>query len=858
VVIVRKKDGTPRFCIDYRKINNITQKDVYPLPRIDDIIEQLAGSTWFTKFDLKNGYFQVPISEDDKKKTAFATQDGLFEFNRLPQGLVNSPPTFQRIMNETLGNLRWKTCIVYLDDILVYSKSFDQHLKDVDTVCAALAKVNFQLNIEKCEFFQPEITFLGYKIHSRGMSPSDAHIDAISKFPVPKSAKHAYAFVQTANYFRKFIQNFSQVASPLTKFNKKEVPFIWGCEEQAAFDTLKQHLTSSPVLHLPNSGAMLKLQTDASDTGIGGVLLQWTELGYKPIGYASRLLTKTEKKYPTIEKEALGVWWCITQKFNTYLHGQRFTVETDHRPLSWINKQPYNNARVDRWGIALQEYDYEVKHIAGKKNQMADCLSRYPLEDAPEEEKEENDPVASQAHVAAIVTRAMARRGLQARTPEEKLSSNTTIFNVPSIRKHQPVAKENTFFDDELLREHQEKDPSIQSLLLDNNQQKKIVQNDGIVYMKKTEKDGRTHLLRYVPRSLIRNVLLIYHDSTFNGAHFGLKRTLYKVRNRYFWPNQFQDIQDHIASCVNCKKNNHVRRKPDGHLRPIEPPRGVFEKVAMDFVGKIPVSSRGNQYVIVLTDLLSKFTITKAVRDCTSTTASKFLVEDVMMKFGIPNEIITDNGSHFTSSLFEALTNTMGCCHIRITPYHAQSNGQCERFNATFLPKVLALMNEAKNNWDDKLSPTTFNFNNTRHSTTGYSPFNLMFARECRLPADPSMESVLPVAKEYEVQMKNYLNIAKTVARTNVRVNQEASKARHDRNRSDPEYSVGDQVVIRNQRPVNKLSQKFIGPYTVVSRTGDKTYQIQFDATSPMYSITVDKMQLMGRRNGFRQPVTNQ
>jgi hypothetical protein len=231
VVIVRKKDGTPRFCIDYRKINNITQKDVYPLPRIDDIIEQLSESRWFTKFDLKNGYFQVPISEKDKMKTAFATQDGLYEFNRLPQGLLNSPPTFQRIMNETLCNLRWHICLVYLDDIVVYSKFFNQHLKDVDTVCSALARNNFKLNVEKCEFFKQEITFLGYKINDQGVSPSDAHVLAIKYFPVPTSSKHAYSFVQTANYFRKFIRNFAGIAAPLTKFNRKEISFKWEKEE---------------------------------------------------------------------------------------------------------------------------------------------------------------------------------------------------------------------------------------------------------------------------------------------------------------------------------------------------------------------------------------------------------------------------------------------------------------------------------------------------------------------------------------------------------------------------------------------------------------------------------------------------
>ena len=841
VVIVRKKDGTPRFCIDYRKINNITQKDVYPLPRIEDIVDQLSGSTWFTKFDLKNGYFQVPILEEDKKKTAFATQDGLYEFNRLPQGLINSPPTFQRIMNETLGNLRWHVCLVYLDDIVVYSESFTQHLRDVEAVCTALSKSNFKLNVSKCEIFKQEITFLGYKIGNQSVSPSDDHIQAIRNFPTPKSAKHAYSFAQSANYFRKFIRNFAEIAAPLTKFNRKEVQFEWRSEEQDAFNTLKNQLTSPPVLHLPNRTSTFKIQTDASDIGIGGVLLQSTEDGDKPIGYASRLLSKSEKKYPTIEKEALALWWCITQKFNTYLQGQKFIVETDHRPLIWINKQAYNNARVDRWGIALQEYNYEIKHISGKKNQVADCLSRYPLEGTPGEE--ENDPVSPHGQTMAVTTRATAKKAVDGKSQTDECHIETSAEEVNNWNKN-PIG----FIDDDILREHQQRDPEIQNILkIKAKSSTFTLEENGILYAKKIRKNGRKYLLRYVPRSLVRNILLIYHDSTYNGAHFGVKKTFYKIRDRYFWPNQFRDIQDHVSSCIKCKTNNHLRRKPDGHLQPITPPLGIMEKVSMDFVGKIPKSSKGNQYIIVLTDLLSKFVIAKAVSDCTSTTAVKFLVEEVMLKFGIPKEIVTDNGTHFTSSLFDSLTQMMGCCHIKITPYHPQANGQCERYNATFLPKLLTLTNEKNSNWDEKLIPTTFNYNNTKHATTQFTPFELMFARECRLPADPLMEITLPTAHQYEADMRKYIQFAKEIARTNVKENQVEMKKRYDHNRRNPEYGIGDKVLIFNQHPVNKLSPKYIGPYTIIERLGSKTYRVQFEATASTYNVTVDNMQLIDK-----------
>jgi putative transposase len=863
VVIVTKKDGSPRFCVDYRKINSITRKDVYPLPRIDDIIEQLSGSSWFTKFDLKNGYHQLPISEQDKMKTAFATQDGLFEFNRLPQGLLNSPPTFQRVVNETLGNLRWQMCLAYLDDIVIYSKTFDQHIKDVDMVCSTLGQADFKLNVDKCELFQREITFLGYKINDQGLLPSDEHVQAMKNFPLPTSSKHAYSFVQTANFFRKFIRNFSTIAAPLTKFNRKEVAFKWTEEEQHSFDTLRNHLISSPVLHLPDRTSQFKLQTDASDTGIGGVLLQMTENGYKPVGYASKSLTKSEKKYSTIEKEAMAVWWCITKKFNTYLQGQTFIVETDHQPLSWLNKQPYNNARVDRWGVALQEYDYKIKYIQGMKNRVADCLSRYPLEEIPDQE--ENDLVLPQACVSAV-TRSMTKTGSSSTSTVDKQQSNadtngqTDGMNINNTQQQQNGSidmevssqittghnkNEEIFFNDDVLRKHQQLDEEVQNILRNmENQTNFIIKHDGILYKRKTRTNGRMYELRYVPHSLRKNVLNIYHDSTFNGSHFGIKRTFYKIRDRYFWPNQFNDIKKHILLCVNCKKNNHIRRKSDGHLQPIIAPQGIMERVAMDFVGKLPTSTGGNQYVIVLTDLLSKFVIIKPVRDCSSTTAVKFLVEDVMLKFGIPKEIITDNGTHFISSLFSSLTKMMGCCHIKISPYHAQANGQCERFNGTFLPKVLALTNEEKTNWDDKLLPVAFSYNNTQHAVTKFTPFELMFGRECRVPADPINDIHEPMTSVYAIEMKKYINFAKIIARKNIEKNQQEMKLRYDTNRQNPVYKVGDKVLVFNQHPTNKLAPKYIGPYSVVKRLGNKTYQVQFDSTSPIHNVTVDKMQL--------------
>ncbi|CAF3479922.1 unnamed protein product [Rotaria sp. Silwood1] len=365
VVIVKKSDESPRFCIDYRRLNSITQKDVYPLPRIDDVIERLNGSQIFSKLDLRSGYFQIPLAPEKRAKIAFTTPDGLWEFTRLSQGLKNSPSVFQRLMNLTLGLLRWDICLAYLDDIIVYSPSFDQHLLDVNQVCQVLHASNFKLSYSKCAFFQHEISFLDHKINADGCSSNNDNIRSITQFPLPQSSKAAHSFLQMVGFYRKFIPRFSQISAPLNKFTRKGFPFIWTEAEQLSFDQLKDAINSSAVLILLDPSQPYVIRTDASRAA-------------------------AEKKYSAIELEALAIWWSVTQKFRLYIEGQQFFLETDHIPLTSLMKKPYHNARIEQWMTTLQQYDMIIQHIPGKDNTTADALSRYPVdqpdvndEDAP-------------------------------------------------------------------------------------------------------------------------------------------------------------------------------------------------------------------------------------------------------------------------------------------------------------------------------------------------------------------------------------------------------------------------------------------------------------------------------------------
>ncbi|CAF4593243.1 unnamed protein product, partial [Rotaria magnacalcarata] len=393
VVLVKKKDGTTRFCVDYRRFNQITTKDAFPLPRIDDIYDQLTKATHFTKFDCKSGYFQVPLDKADRPKTAFSTRDGHFQFKVLPQGLTNGPPTFQRIVNQILGPNRWKHVLAYIDDIIIYSKNFSEHIRHIEEVCALLHEANFKLNVDKCEITRTEILFLGHVIKAGTIKPDPDNIRGLTETREPTSAEEAFRFVKAAEYYRKFIPKFSTIAAPLHTYSpttlnqqktNKRSKFELSDAPREAFHKIKNILTTDLILGLPDDTLPFKLQTDACVDGIGVVLLQVNSDGDRPLAFMSKKLTKTQTNWPTIEQECFAIVQAV-EKWDKYLRGCEFTLETDHEPLVNFSNKEQLNKRCNRWRLKLAEYRIHVKHIQGKKNNMADYLSRSPVEAAEED-----------------------------------------------------------------------------------------------------------------------------------------------------------------------------------------------------------------------------------------------------------------------------------------------------------------------------------------------------------------------------------------------------------------------------------------------------------------------------------------
>ena len=378
VVIVKKKNGKDRFCIDYRKLNNVTKKDNHPLPKIDEMLDKFQGSKWFTSIDLKAGFWNIPVKESDKEKTAFITSEGLYQFKVMPFGLCNAPSTFQRCMHKVLGNLIYTKAPVYLDDINVHSATFEQHLIDLQEVFDKLRAANLKLGKDKCFFCKDEIEFLGYVVSKDGIKTEDSKIEKVKNFPIPKNTTQLRGYLGLVGYYRKFIQGFSTISKPLSTLLKKKQEYIWGKDQQSAFDELKEKLICAPILRYPDFNKPFRLYTDASGIALGAVLHQEFEDGYEhPIHYISKTLTETEKKWHSTELEIYAVVWAI-EKLRYYLHGQKFTVVSDYNNLKWWFKQPIKGPRQTRWMLKLQEYDFDIEYKKGAENNVADGLSRIP------------------------------------------------------------------------------------------------------------------------------------------------------------------------------------------------------------------------------------------------------------------------------------------------------------------------------------------------------------------------------------------------------------------------------------------------------------------------------------------------
>ncbi|UYV84340.1 hypothetical protein LAZ67_X001895, partial [Cordylochernes scorpioides] len=721
VILVKKRDGKYRFCVDYRKLNNVTVKDVYPIPRIDEVMDTLQGSTHFSAIDLRSGYWQVEVEERDKEKTAFTTAHGLYEFNVMPFGLCNAPATFERNMENMLGTLRWQICLCYLDDVIIYSPDFPTHLKRLEAVFRYFRESNLRLNDKKCRFAFEELEILGYITSKHGIKPAEHNIKAVRNFPRPKKVKEVQSFLGMCSYYRKFIKDFSKIADPLTNLIKKSVSFTWTERQEEAFQTLKTALLSPPILGHFNPNAPTYVHTDASNIGIGATLVQ--DIG-------------GEEKDPT--------------------------------------------GRLARWALKIQEYDFDIIHKSGKKHLDADGLSRGPL---PETDWDED----------------FERLFLNQITDEEDKF-------IESVKKNL------------------------------NGSRRSIAQNfkeeDGCLFKKNPNPEGRAWLL-VVPENKKREIMKEYHNHMSNG-HLGVARTMYRIKSKYFWPSMLKDVSEFVKTCHLCQSRKGSNQLPSGLLQPIPPANFPFERIGIDFVGPLPSTKNRKKWIIVLTDYYTRYAETRAVSEATVKEVSKFLVEDIFLRHGAPQYLISDRGSQFTSNLMKEVMKTCKIKHCFTTSYHPQTNGLTERLNRTLINMLSMYVNTDQKNWDEILPFITHAYNTTIQETTGYSLFFLMFGREPTSLLDDRNISVDIDKDDYDEYIKHHLdkiNRTRKLVINNTIKTQERMKKNYDKKHMERSYEPGELVAvwtpIRKIGKCEKLLRKYFGPYRILKKLSNVNYLIE-------------------------------
>lgn len=807
IVLVRKKDGNLRLCVDYRLLNSKTRRDAFPLPRIEESLDALSGACWFSTIDLASGYNQVPMTEQDRPKTAFCTPFGLFEFNRMPFGLCNAPSTFQRLMQRMFGKEQGQSLLLYLDDIIIFSSSVEQHLQRLELVFDRLQKEGLKAKLEKCAFFRREVDYLGHVITSQGVSTDPKKIEAVSKWQRPRHVSELRSFLGFASYYRRFVEGFAKLAGPLHKLvaelastKSKKGPGLtlgaaWTPQCEASFEALKSKLVSSPVLVYADFTRPFILETDASYSGLGAVLSQETDNGVKPIAYASRGLRPTERNmsnYSSMKLEFLALKWAMTEKFREYLLGHKCLVYTDNNPLSYLQSAKLG-ATEQRWAAQLADFDFTIKYRSGRSNRNADALSR--------------QYVSGSKLVEHVLPGTSVPRGFQ-QGPGPGLSATQSL--VSALPFHSATDLRSLQEDDPFLKdvfvfwrrkapptsaERQHLSKPVMAIL---RQWDRLVEKDGVLLRRVFRPDGGEESLQLIlPAVLKQETLNQLHQEH---GHQGIERTTELVRQRCYWPGMSSDIKNWVQECGRCqvaKDSGHVPHSFMGHLLASRP----NEIVAIDFTLLEP-SRNGLENVLVMTDVFSKFTVAIPTRDQRASTVAQVLVQEWFYKFGVPGRLHSDQGRNFESSLIHQLCSLYGVTKSRTTPYHPAGNGQCERFNRTLHNLLRTLPVSQKRDWASCLSQVLFCYNTTPHQGTGESPFLLMFGQEPRLPVDFLLGRVQdPVpggVQDWVVEHQARLRVAFEGARERLLAAASKRKERHDQRVRDLPFTVGQLVYLRD------------------------------------------------------------
>ena len=891
IVFAKKKDGALRFCVDYRALNNITIKNRHPLPLIQESLERLGDAQIYTRLDVRDAYHRLRIREGDEWKTAFRTRYGHFEYLVVPFGLTNAPAAFQAYINRALSDLVDRICVVYLDDILIYSRTTEDHIEHVKTVLERLREYKLFVNLEKCEFHTRRTEFLGYIVTPDGLSMDSSRVATIQEWPEPESVREIRIFVGFVNYYRRFVHNFSRIVAPLNEMTKKgpdcarggyaqrreeSVKLELTPEAKRAFEALKQAFLEVPILGHYDPNAECRVETDASGDAVCGILSQTdSSVGrkaqWRPVAFYSRKLTSAERNYDTHDQELLAIVESL-KEWRRYLEGNTkpFDLFTDHNNLRYFMKTKTLSRRQVRWAEGLAEYHFSIIHRAGRRN-PADGPSRRP----DYARKDQDGPDDSDLGIVRRLADKLDRKGYVPLRQDETAGSFVSL-EANLIEMVQSTQEGTIGFQDQGLRSevgqarelcvavvqtsHRgrteiEEETSSEDLVLNPSGQGSEAKRktflecldsdsgDELGYTSESDPEGQIAPEGVPDERDRRKIMRLAHDDPMAG-HYGATRTVEKICRRFSWPGMRKDVEEYIRECVICQRAKIRRQKKIGLLQPLPEPDGPWQWITMDFITDLPPSRLdGNVYdaILVIVDRFSKMVhYIPSRKDVKAESLARTFIHEVIRLHGVPEMLTSDRGPIFTSQFWRTFWEHLSSHLTHTTAYHPQSDGQTERQNATLEDYLRCYCNFEQDDWALWLDIAEFAYNDSRHATTGFTPFEVNLGRHPNSGRWPTTgkKGRAPPARELAAKLVNlHQELRERLVKANERMKQQ-----YDKHHRDVQFEKGEQVLLSNQwlsslRPKRKLDYKYRGPFEVLERIKANAYRVQLPEGSRSHNV---------------------
>lgn len=750
--LVPKKGGKTRMVVDYRGINKILDLEATPMPTIEAAFQHLGQARWFTLLDLNQAYNQIPLDEGSKKFTAFVVPWAQYEFNNLPFGLASGSMVLTSLIDKIFGDLKFRFVYNFFDDLCVYSEgSFEDHLGKVGVVIQRLKDAGLTVNPEKIQVASNQVQFLGHLFSNKSVTIHPDRTKPIDEFPPPRNIKQLSRFLGMAAFYSRFIENFAAITQPLNTLKRKGVKFEWGPSQQTAFDKIKAALVSTPILRMPDFNRPFVLHTDASGSAVGAVLSQEHNGHLLPVAFASRALNKHELNYDTLQLECLAVVFAL-QKFQQYLEHREFELHTDCSALSWLLNHPRQSGKLARWTTFINTFKFNVAHLKGSQNVVADCLSRL-FEGT--EETQAPDPI------------------------EVAPSPVFSLFGIPEAFKD--------------IKQFQREDPDLARII--NARAKPanyFVRNEVLLHQSPTQ--GKPRVV--VPKKLFEMLFRYYHLSP-GAAHMGIKKTLARITPTFWAEGLQQTITELVRSCPQCQRCKQATNTKVGHLSSEVVDR-PWKKIFIDHIGPLPRSTKGNKFVLSVVDAFSKFSFLIPARNTKAQVTVELLKNRVFSIFGPPQFLVSDNVSSFTSHCFKEMCMEYGVDHVFTSPYYPNPS-QAERVNKNIKIAMRIFHSEHQELWDQNLHWFQIALNSAKHNATGTTPAKLLCGRQITHPLELQWD--IPHILENSVESAD-LELEWSRALENLRKAHEAREQSYNRGRLPNTFKAGDWVMYR----LNNLS----------------------------------------------------